>query len=161
MQPADPPTIEARRRSPWNILIGLLVIVEIFAGVILMVTVPVWMAPPNAASTISLYIALLFLWIPLLIVLAAFGYRGPFVLFIVIGVIAVVIGLAVGGPNLNKGAIQAKDCTSQEISLGQTEYTCKLTNSFGVATSMETIVFQGQTGSSYVRLISDTTIFAP
>lgn len=154
-------TIKTKKPLPWNAIFSGMIVLVMVAGAVLMVTSPVWLTPPNSAGTVGVYLVVLVLWLPLLIVLAMLGYRGPFVLIIVAGILCLFVGLAVGGPNLSKGAIEPKDCTARAISPGQTQYTCQLFSSFGVASSQETLVFQGATGSGFMRKVSDITVYPP
>src|SRR5689334_3882374 len=131
---------------------GIVFLLMIVGGVLASLW-PVWFAPPIVSSTLWLYIGLMVLWFPVLIILSL-GCEGagrPFILFMIMGIIIAVIVLAIGGPNLSVWAIEAKNCTSTEISAGQTEYTCHLDSL--LPGGGETLFLQGPTGSAFVRLI--------
>jgi ABC-type transport system involved in multi-copper enzyme maturation permease subunit len=149
--------VEAKH-SRNNLLTGFLFLVMI-GGAVLMMTWPVWLAPPNVASTFLVYLVLMLLWFPLLIIAVLRGYRGPFLLMIGLGIVLIIVALAVGGPNISTLGIDPKDCTSKEIFSQQMEYTCKRFAALGSA--QETYIFQGSAGSGFAVKVSDTTIYPP
>src|SRR5438128_1097725 len=145
--------MEVPSPSRWTDKHTLIVLIVMLVGGVLAATWPIWFAPPNVSSTLTAYLILLVLWLPLLIILALGheGATGSFIFLMVAGVIVAIIALSLGGPNLSAGAYQAKDCTSVETSPGQTEYTCKLR---GVGLGVpQTLVLEGSTGSPFVHVV--------
>jgi hypothetical protein len=131
---------------------GIVLLVLIIGGV-LAATQPVWFAPPNTSKTFWLYSCLLLLWVPVLIVLVIMHRRqalAPFFLLLIAGVVVMFIALNFQGERVSAWAIQPKDCTSHEVSPGQTEYVCTIWSIF----SHQIFTLQGSTGFPFVRLVS-------
>ena len=144
----------------WTNKQTLIVLAVMIIGAVLATTWPVWIAPPNVASTFWMYALAVVVWLPLLIILAILRYRGavtPFIFLFVTGALITIVALALGGPYFSAWAYEAKNCTSREVVTGQTEYTCQLF-SFGGA---ETLILQGPTGFPLTRLISHRYVSSP
>ena len=130
---------------------GIVLLVIIIGGV-LGANWPVWFAPPNTANTFWLYLGLLVIWFPVLIVLTITHHHGSLVAFIFLIVAGIVVGvMEFQGLNFAAWAIEAKDCTSHEVSPGQTEYACRLNLIF----AHQIFTLQGPTDSPFVRLVSN------
>jgi hypothetical protein len=153
--------MEGKPSRRWTNTQSVIVLAVMIIGAILAATWPIWIAPPNVASTFWVYGLLLIVWLPLLIILAILRYRGavtPFIFLFITGVIITLVAIAWGGPYFNAWAYEAKNCTAREVVAGQTEYTCKL---FGFLGGSGTLILQGPTGFPLARLISHTYQSAP
>lgn len=139
------------KNSPTRSLTPLIVLAMMILGGFLAVTWPIWISPPNTASTIWLYIGLLLV----VFTLQERRSKAVFFLLLVVGIITTVFVPAISGSNISVWAIEAKNCTSSEVSLGQTEHVCTIWSIF----NHQIFTLQGPTGSPLARLVSNKTIF--